>query len=499
MKKLIVATIALCSFTAKAQKNTLLEQSFWRNQPSVEVVKAEVEKGNNPSQLNPMSFDAVVMAINAQAPNETIKYLLSQPGNTTDKITHDSRTYLHWAAGRGNVEIMEYLVAKGAKANVEDSHGSTPLNFAAQGGQTNTQVYDICLRSGANLKKDLNQDGANALLLAVANDKDFVLTNYFVAKGLDLKSVDKEGNNAFAYAARGGNISLLKALLEKGVTATDEAFIAAAQGSRRGANTLEVFQYLESLKLKPTAISKSGENALHSIVRKPKQDDIIAYFLAKGVDVNKADIDGNTVFMNAAASSRDTSTLGLLLPHVKNINQANLKGTTALAMAIRSNSPEVVSYLINKGASINVIDKSGDNLAAYLVLSYSSAEGRQIPNGSKAEDFDTKLKALQAKGFDIKAAQKNGNTLFHLAIAKNDLSLLKRIEAMGIDVNAKNNEGLTALHRAAMIAKDDNILKYLLSIGAKKDAETNFKETAFDLAGENETLAKNKIAINFLK
>lgn len=495
MKKLIVAAVALCSFTAKAQKNTLLEQSFWRNQPSVEVVKAEVEKGNSPSQLNPMAFDAVVMAINAQAPNETIKYLLSQPGNTTDKITHDSRTYLHWAANRGNVEIMEYLVAKGAKANVEDSHGSTPLNFAAQGGQTNTQVYDICLRSGANLKKDLNQDGANALLLAVANDKDLVLTNYFVSKGLDLKSTDKEGYNAFAYAARSGNISLLKALLEKGVSATDEAFIAAAQGSRRGANTLDVFQYLESLKLKPTAISKSGENALHFIVRKPKQNDIIAYFLSKGVDVNKADNEGNTVLINAAATNRDTTALALLLPLVKNINQANLKGVTALAMAVRSNSPEVVRYLINKGAAINVVDKSGDNLAAYLVQSYSNGQGP----GPKAEDFDTKLKVLQDKGFDIKAAQKNGNTLFHLAIAKNDLSLLKRIEALGIDINAKNTEGLTALHKAAMIAKDDNILKYLLSIGAKKEAETNFKETAFDLANENETLAKNKISINFLK
>jgi ankyrin repeat protein len=495
MKKLIVAAVALCSFTAKAQKNTLLEQSFWRNQPSVEVVKAEVEKGNSPSQLNPMAFDAVVMAINAQAPNETIKYLLSQPGNTTDKITHDSRTYLHWAANRGNVEIMEYLVAKGAKANVEDSHGSTPLNFAAQGGQTNTQVYDICLRSGANLKKDLNQDGANALLLAVANDKDLVLTNYFVSKGLDLKSTDKEGYNAFAYAARSGNISLLKALLEKGVSATDEAFIAAAQGSRRGANTLDVFQYLESLKLKPTAISKSGENALHFIVRKPKQNDIIAYFLSKGVDVNKADNEGNTVLINAAATNRDTTALALLLPLVKNINQANLKGVTALAMAVRSNSPEVVRYLINKGAAINVVDKSGDNLAAYLVQSYSNGQG----SGPKAEDFDTKLKVLQDKGFDIKAVQKNGNTLFHLAIAKNDLSLLKRIEALGIDINAKNTEGLTALHKAAMIAKDDNILKYLLSIGAKKEAETNFKETAFDLANENETLAKNKISINFLK
>ncbi|MDR6562200.1 MULTISPECIES: ankyrin repeat domain-containing protein [unclassified Arcicella] len=498
MKKLFIVAITLLTFAAKAQQNTLLEQSFWRSKPTVSTVKAEVEKGNNPAQLNGASFDPVVMAINAKVPNETILYLLSQPGNDITKITHDSRTYLHWAASTGNVEIMEYLIGKGAKADIEDSHGATPLNFAASAGQTNTQIFDLCLKAGANLKKDLTNEGANALLLVVANDKDFTLTNYFISKGLDLKSTDANGNNAFSYAARSGNIEILKALLQKGVPATDNAMIMAAQGTRQGANTIETFQYLESLKLKPTATNKNGENALHFIVRKPKQHDIIQYFLSKGTDVNQADSEGNTAFMTAALGSRDTTVLALLLPKVKNINQGNQKGVTALAMAVRSNSPDVVRYLINQGASIQVADKNGDNLAAYLILSYSSGEGRG-PNGPKPEDFETKLKLLQAKGLNVLAPQKNGNTLYHLAVAKSDLSLLKRLQPLGIDINAKNSEGITALHKAAMIAKDDNILKYLVSIGAAKDAQTNFKETAFDLASENETLSKAKISINFLK
>jgi len=50
-----------------------------------------------------------------------------------------------------------------------------------------------------------------------------------------------------------------------------------------------------------------------------------------------------------------------------------------------------------------------------------------------------------------------------------------------------------------MVSKDDAMMKYLLSIGAKKEIETNFKETAFDLAGENESLSKNNVTVNFLK
>jgi ankyrin repeat protein len=490
MKKLILPFLLLASLVAHAQKNTLLEQSFWQASPDVNAVKAEIAKGNDPLQFNGSSFDPVVLAINAQAPNPSILYILNLPGNNVGKLTHDSRNYLHWAANRGNIELMEYLLAKGVKVDVEDSHGLTVLNFAANGGQQNTRVYDLCLANGADLKKDLNQDGANALLIAIANDKDFALTNYFVSKGLDLKSTDIAGNNAFSYAARAGNIDLLKALLQKGVPANGTAMLMASQGGRGGANKIEVYQYLESLNIKPAFVGKNGENALHAVVRRPKQNEIIQYFLSKGVDVNQADEEGNTVLMNASSSNRDTTVFALLIPKVKNINQGNQKGVTALAMAVRSNSPDVMRYLISKGASVGVIDRNGDNLAYYLVQSY---------HAQRAEEFATKMKILTDKGLKVADPQKNGNTLYHLAVAKNDMSLLKSLEALNIDVNAKNKEGLTPLHKAAMISKDDTMMKYLISIGAKKDIVTNFKETAFDLAGENESLSKNNITVNFLK
>ena len=68
-----------------------------------------------------------------------------------------------------------------------------------------------------------------------------------------------------------------------------------------------------------------------------------------------------------------------------------------------------------------------------------------------------------------------------------------------MDINAKNKDGLTALHKAAMISKDDAILKYLVSIGAKKEITTDFDESAYALAKENESLTTNKIALEFLK
>ena len=497
MKKNFFISFALVAslFVSAQQKNILLEQSFWKAAPDVTAIKAEIAKGNNPSESNANAFDVTVIAINNDAPLESIKFILAQPGNPVDKSTHDNRNYLHWAAYRGNLELVNYLIAKGSDINLEDSHGTTPIAFAASNGQTNPLLFEAFFKAGIAPKKKY-ADGATLLLMGIASDKDLALTDYLTKKGLSLYDVDNNGSTAFDYAARSGNIALLKKLLERKVKYTDNALLIAAQGSRRETNTLETYKFLvEEVKIKATASNKSGENVLHLLANKPNQGEIIAYFLAKGVDANKADKDGTTPLM-VAAGARETIALEKLLPVSKNINLQNAKGESALTMAVKYGTPEAVAILLGKGADVNVKDKDGNNLGVYLVQSYRPA-GREA-NGAK-DPFDAKVKLLQEKGLNLAAAQKDGSTLYHSAIAKNELTLIKKLANLNIDVNAKNKDGLTALHKAAMIAKDDSILKYLLSIGAKKEINTEFDETAYALAKENESLTKNNISIDFLK
>ncbi len=502
MKKQLFISFALVTslFASAQQKNNLLEQSFWKTSPDVAAVQAEIAKGNNPSESNSRSFDAVVMAINSDAPTATIKFLLDQPGNPVTKPTHDNRVYLHWAAGKGNLEIVEYLIAKGSDVNLEDSHSSFPITAAAGNGVKNTAVYEALFKAGIDPKKKY-KDGINLLLMAIPSDKDLTISTYFATKGMSLKDVDANGNTAINYVARTGNIPLIKTLLEKGVKYNDNALIFAAQGSRRDANTLETYKYLvEDLKIKPTATAKNGETVLHYLVSKPKQTEIINYFLSKGVDPNRANNEGTTPLM-IAATSRETSVLELLLPIVKDINTKNEKGESALTMAVKSGTPEVVKILLDKGADVTILDKEGNNLGVYLVQSYRPQmnRGGDADKESKQDPFAEKTKLVQDKGLNLAAPQKDGNTLYHLAVIKNDLSLLKKLADLNIDVNAKNKDGLTVLHKAAMISNDDAILKYLLSIGAKKEIVTEFDESTYALAKENESLTKNNISVEFLK
>ncbi|RZK41716.1 MAG: ankyrin repeat domain-containing protein [Pedobacter sp.] len=495
MKKIIfLASLVFSLNTVNAQtSNTLLQQDFWKQKPTVEAVKAEIAKGNSPSELDGRSMDPTSFAINNEAPIETIKFMLTQEGNGLGKGTHHSRTYLHWAAGRGNVELVNYLISKGSDIEKGDSYGYSPLVFAATGSQQNTALYDVFFKAGVDAKKKY-KNGETLLLLGVSGDKDLKLTNYFISKGLSLDDIDSEGATAFDYAAKSGNIELLKTLASKGVKPTHNALVYASIGGRASSASLDVYKYLvEDLKLDPKKATQTGNNVLHAIVRKPNQDEIINYFLAKGVDVNKANAEGNTPFMNAAAG-RNLKLVELLSAKVKDINAVNEQGESALALAVTTGSPEVVSFLISKGANVKIEDKAGHNLGYYLVQSYRAPRGQD-----DKDEFTEKANILASKGLNLSLAQKDGSTLYHAAIAKSDLGLLKKLNNLKINVNAKNKEGMTVLHRAALIAKDDEILKYLVTIGADKAIKTEFDETAYDLASENEFLTKKKVAVSFLK
>lgn len=486
---LLFTCVSVLQLNAQNNTNEFMNRSFWKTNPDIATIEAKIAEGHDIAELNENNFDPTTFAILEKTSNTTIQHLLTKKGNDVNKLTHDGRTYIFWAASYGNVELMEYLVSKGAKTDVTDDKGSTILNFAAGGGQQNTKVYDFCLSHGADLKKDVTPNGTNALLLAAPYDTDFSLINYFTSKGLDLNSVDANGNGIFSYVARTGNTPLLKQLIEKGVKFDDNAMIFASQGTRNSTNNLKFFKFLEGLGINPNAISKDGTTPLHALASRNTDVALLSYFIEKGVDINQADNIGTTAFMNAVGRN-NVDIVKLLSKNVKNINAVNNKGESALSMAIATNTPDVVQFLIDKKADVAIIDNNGNNLAFYLMQSYSSKE---------TNEFEIKLKLLQSKDFDVTKTQKDGNTLYHLALNNDNLELIKLIKQLKIDINAKNVEGITPLHKAAMKARDENILKYLISLGADKTIRTDFEETVYDLALENELLSQKNIAIDFLK
>ena len=276
-RKIIFICTLLFEISIWGQKpNIFLNREYWKTHPTVTDINQKIIEGHDISELDSNAFDAICYALLEKVDNKTIKYMLSKEGNGVNKLTHDGRTYIFWAAYKNNLEIMKFLKDYGANTDIVDSHGYSLLNFAATTGQLNSKIYDFCIENGSNPSTEKNHEGASPLLLIAPHLKDLSMVHYFTSKGLDLHSTDDHGNGLFNYTAKSGNIQLMDSLLKLGIShkesnvSGENAMIFASRGMRNQLNKLSFFQYLESLNISPNTVSEDVTNPLHAIARREK-------------------------------------------------------------------------------------------------------------------------------------------------------------------------------------------------------------------------------------
>jgi len=489
LKNYILFIVVLCFFKSFSQKNVFIGRDFWKTNPTIAEIDKKIKEGNSASALNRFGFDAVVYSLLENATPETTLYLLSKEGNDVNKLTHDGRTYIFWAAYKNNSTIVKYLLENGAKTDILDDKGYSLMNFTAIGGVQNTDLYDLFIENGADVLKQKTPKGANPLLLIASSLDDFKMIDYFTSKGLSINDTDNDGNGIFNYTALKENRKMLELLINKGVPYkqlnrnSGNAMLFATRGSRRGYNSLDYFKYLESLGISPNTVNKKGENPLHNLASSNKDLNTFNYFINKGGNVNQADMKGNTPLL-LATKRNSLETVSLLLKNSTDINYTNKKGYSALTNALQ-NETTVVEFLLSKGADATVIDAKGNNLIYHLFKSFTPKQ---------LDGFNKKLTLLNNNGLPITSTQKDGTTPYHIAVQKNSIELLDIIKNHDIDINLKNKKGLTALQLAVMTAKDHKIIKQLIKYGATKNVTTDFNETLYDLAKENEALTNTDIS-----
>jgi ankyrin repeat protein len=119
-------------------------------------------------------------------------------------------TPLTLAFRRGNMEIAQLLIEKGADPNIRDSFGETALMYAAGSGKMD--MVTALLEKGAdpNIK---NNNGWSALWYAVRNKN---MVTALLEKGADPNSRDNDGWTALIFAANHGIMDMVKLLVENG-------------------------------------------------------------------------------------------------------------------------------------------------------------------------------------------------------------------------------------------------------------------------------------------
>ncbi len=138
--------------------------------------------------------------------------LLVKNGGDPKYINPESqRTLLHLAANnpRGGQKIAEYLIGLGLNVNEPDIDGYTPIMLSR-----NIEMVEFLISKGAktNVK---NKWGETALMWATYNGYIDVV-EYWQNKGMSINATDNNGRNVLVFAVlRANNMTMLEYLLEK--------------------------------------------------------------------------------------------------------------------------------------------------------------------------------------------------------------------------------------------------------------------------------------------
>ena len=329
-----------------------------------------------------------------------LKSLLAYGADPNAKETHWEQTALMWALAAKHPSVAERLVEGGADVQARSKAGFTPLTFAAQQGDMDS--VRMLLAAGADVNETSLEFG-NVLTMASASGHQ-ALSIFLLEKGADPNSPDSHGVTPLHHAVQQGLATLngisyddFYRLLPPNMPELVKALLA--HGADPNARTTE------SVPLGPEGRSqrRTGHTALF-LAALSGDAEIIRVLADNGADVLLA-ARGNTTPLMAAAGSimwrwRGTidKRIGDPLEAVKvmvelgaDIHATNRQGQTAMHAAGFAGEDEVIQFLADKGAKVDVQDRSGQTPWT-MAKGMSPGKGSQGRYGSHPSAADLLLK-----------------------------------------------------------------------------------------------------------
>jgi ankyrin repeat protein len=204
-----------------------------------------------------------------------------------------------------------------------------------------------------------------------------------------------------------------------------------------------------------------------------------------------------------AARTRDTTAIVAFLDGGMNINaQCESDGRTALISASARGDLEVSSFLIQRGADVNIQDKQGYTALLHAIEArYEDVEKILLDhpnldpharglNGITAlgsyvwRERTDAVKKLLERGANVNAQDNDGDAPLHGAAQNGNVELIDLLIDKGADPNLKNKLGGTPLMWAAVYGHED-AARWLIEHGADPSLKDNDGMTARDWAIKN--------------
>ncbi|HTB20606.1 MAG TPA: ankyrin repeat domain-containing protein [Bryobacteraceae bacterium] len=322
---------------------------------------------------------------------EAAKVLLAHGADVNSKEQWRQQTPLMWAVAESHPEMAQELIAHGADVNARQVTwnwerqitkeprekwmplgGLTPLLFAARQGCLD--CARILLKSGAEINAADPNNISPVLLATINGHYDFAA--FLLEQGADPNIADETGRTALFAAVdmhtmpASNRPSPLE--VDNNLTSMDLIRALLAHGANVNAQLKKMQPYRTKLDRGDDTMLGTGTTP---ILRAAKAGDAeaIQTLLAKGADPKIPTKSGITPLMAAAGlgtKEEDTTarkkteadaiaSLKLFVDAGVDVNAADGQGQTALHGAAQKGWDQVVQFLVDHGAKLDVKDKRG--------------------------------------------------------------------------------------------------------------------------------------------
>ena len=277
---------------------------------------------------------------------EAVKALVEKSPQILDSRDNDGMTALHHAARDGNAVLVDYLIDKGAKIELQNNQGKTPLHLAATFDRKDA-VAALVKRGAALETRD--PYGRTAFILCTRERGGVATVKVLLDAGADINARDKFGETALGLAAWRGKREFVDLLLEKGA-------VVPAPGEHWGQLVL-----LSSSKGLPNLfvrLTKDGPNLagidafknslLHDAAR-GGSGEIVDALLGMGFNPSMPDPNGWTPLHYAALDGR-LDAVQKLLERGAPLGPRTIAGQSAWNIAKERGMENLAALLASKGA-----------------------------------------------------------------------------------------------------------------------------------------------------